>query len=226
MSKDPYIILGISKDATPEEIKRAYRKKAKEYHPDLHPNDKYYEQKMAEVNEAYDMLINPSKYQNKNQNQYQQKQNNYDAYGFDFSELFNFSNQKVELYILKDDSEEIKKAISLIKNNRLQDSIEILNNVVSTNRNHRWYFISAYANNLSGKNELAFEQIKKAVELNPNNQEYQRFYKQLYYKLQSQHQNINVKVTNPITILLRLGVYILIFRFVMLLFQFLLYRGG
>ena len=62
MINDPYSVLGISKDASKEEIKKAYRKKAKEYHPDLHPNDPVAAQKMNEVNEAYDMLNNPEQY--------------------------------------------------------------------------------------------------------------------------------------------------------------------
>jgi molecular chaperone DnaJ len=63
MIDDPYKVLGISRDASKEEIKKAYRKKAKEYHPDLHPNDPEATKKMNEVNEAYDMLNNPEKYQ-------------------------------------------------------------------------------------------------------------------------------------------------------------------
>ncbi len=62
MVNDPYSVLGISRDATPEEIKKAYRTQAKKYHPDLHPNDPVAAKKMNEVNEAYDMLTNPEKY--------------------------------------------------------------------------------------------------------------------------------------------------------------------
>lgn len=62
MVEDPYKVLGISQDASPEEIKKAYRRKAKEYHPDLHPDDPNATKKMNEVNEAYDMLTNPEKY--------------------------------------------------------------------------------------------------------------------------------------------------------------------
>lgn len=62
MVSDPYKVLGISSQATPEEIKSAYRKMAKLYHPDLHPNDPNAAVKMNEVNEAYDMLTHPEKY--------------------------------------------------------------------------------------------------------------------------------------------------------------------
>lgn len=67
MVNDPYHVLGISRDATKEEIKKAYRKKAKEYHPDQHPDDPAAAEKMKEINEAYDMLSNPEKYQNRGQ---------------------------------------------------------------------------------------------------------------------------------------------------------------
>ena len=65
MVDDPYKVLGVSKNATKEEIKKAYRQKAKECHPDLHPDDPHAAEKMNEINEAYDMLNNPEKYQNR-----------------------------------------------------------------------------------------------------------------------------------------------------------------
>lgn len=53
MNRDPFSVLGISSSATEDEIKSAYRKLAKKYHPDLNPGDKAAEEKMKEVNEAY-----------------------------------------------------------------------------------------------------------------------------------------------------------------------------
>ena len=53
MPNDPFSVLGVSSSATEDEIKAAYRKLAKKYHPDLNPGDKTAEQKMREVNEAY-----------------------------------------------------------------------------------------------------------------------------------------------------------------------------
>ena len=62
MTKDPYEVLGLSKGASEDEIKQAYRAKIKECHPDLHPDDPDANQKMSDVNTAYDMLMNPQKY--------------------------------------------------------------------------------------------------------------------------------------------------------------------
>ena len=59
MVNDPYQILGVSRDASEDEIRQAYRRLAKKYHPDLNPGDAQAAQKMNEINEAYDLLKNP-----------------------------------------------------------------------------------------------------------------------------------------------------------------------
>ena len=68
--RDYYEVLGIGKNATDAEIKSAYRKLAKKYHPDLNPGDKDAEEKFKEVNEANDVLSDPN------------KRKRYDQFGF------------------------------------------------------------------------------------------------------------------------------------------------
>lgn len=59
--KDYYKILGVDRSASDEDIKRAYRKLAKKYHPDHNPNNKVAEEKFKEINEAYQVLSDPEK---------------------------------------------------------------------------------------------------------------------------------------------------------------------
>ena len=75
---DYYKILGLSKTASENDIKKAYRKLARKYHPDLNPNDKVAEKKFKEINEANEVLSNPEN--RKKYDQYGEHWENAEAY--------------------------------------------------------------------------------------------------------------------------------------------------
>lgn len=76
--RDYYEVLGVDKKATPEDIKKAYRKLAKACHPDLHPNDKAAEERFKELNEANAVLSDP------------EKRARYDQFGMDGPQMGGF----------------------------------------------------------------------------------------------------------------------------------------
>ena len=59
--RDPYAVLGVDKKASAEEIKKAYRKLARQYHPDRNPEDTKAEERFKEISEAHDILSDPEK---------------------------------------------------------------------------------------------------------------------------------------------------------------------
>ena len=94
--RDYYEVLGIGKNASQDDIKKAYRKKAKECHPDLHPNDKEAEARFRELNEANEVLSDPDKrarYDQVGLNDPMNGAGGFDASGFSgFGDLGGFSS--------------------------------------------------------------------------------------------------------------------------------------
>lgn len=191
MIDDPYKVLGISRDASKEEIKKAYRAKAKQYHPDLHPNDPVAAQKMNEVNEAYDMLSNPEKYRQQTNGGYsggyyqgsgQSQSGSYYGGGFgayDFDDFFGFGGYQRSANIPKPtvepgDLSTIRQAIDFINMGQYRYAAQTLNSMISAQRNDRWYYLSAIVNFKLGQSALAMEQIQRAVQMAPGKAVYQQ----------------------------------------------------
>ena len=160
MIEDPYKVLGVSPNASDEEIKRAYRALAKKYHPDRNPGDEEAAKKMQQVNAAYEQIKNPAAAQ---QNQGYGGYSQYDPFGF--------GGYQQRSYTDSDAGDNYQKAaLNYIRFGRYREALTILANV--TDRTARWYYLSAIANEELGNHVTALEHIRRAVSMEPDNQEY------------------------------------------------------
>ena len=152
-NKDYYGVLGVDKNASEDEIKSAYRRLAKKYHPDRNPGDATAAKKMQEVNAAYEQIKNPEKAQ--------QNQGGYNPYG-----SYNpYGGQGGASY-----SQILGMAYEYIRYHQFYQALQILQS--TSERTARWYYLSALANRGLGNQVTALEHIRRAVSMEPDNVEY------------------------------------------------------
>ena len=162
MIEDPYKVLGVSPDASDEDIKRAYRRLAKKYHPDLNPGDQEAARKMQEVNAAYEQIKNPEKFS-------QQQSGGYgNGYGGYYDPFGGYRQQSYSGSQTGDQYQQ--SAYQYIRFGRYQEALNALSN--SPERNARWYYLSALANDGLGNQVTALEHIRRAVSMEPDNVQY------------------------------------------------------
>ena len=215
MVDDPYKVLGIPRDADKDTIKKAYRKMAKNYHPDLHPDDPTANDKMNEINEAYDMLNNPEKYRRRQagpgssgsrtyegpyQNPYGSNPGGGQWYTYEnfgdfediFSEMFGYgrtasgpAKPQQEAY----DSEKIRRAVEALNMGDYLYADRILKQILSERRDARWHYLSALAAYGQGNQIAALDLIEKAVLMEPNNLTYRSAKQAMSRTGETYHQN-------------------------------------
>ncbi len=169
MIDDPYKVLGVSPDASDEEVKRAYRRLAKKYHPDLNPGDQEAARKMQEVNAAYEQIKDPDKFR---QQQASGGYGGYGSYGGGYYDPFGGYRQQQSYGSQEQGDSYQQAAYQYIRFGRYREALNALSN--STERNARWYYLSALANDGLGNQVTALEHIRRAVSMEPDNQEYLR----------------------------------------------------
>lgn len=185
MINDPYSVLGVSRDATKDEIKKAYRRLAKKYHPDLNPDNPDANKKMNEINQAYEMLMNPEKYRSQGSSYSGSGTGTgsgyyggYTTYDFsDFEEMFGFGRAQgipVNLTVEPGDSQLLASAIRSAQSGRFSEALNTLLYIPEAERNARWYYVSAVVNYSLGNTMKANEHINIACRMDPSNSEYQR----------------------------------------------------
>ena len=170
--RDPYEVLGVSRNASEEEITKAYRALAKKYHPDLNPDSTEAADKMKEVNAAYDAIKNGTA----NSYQYQQSgsaygnSGRYYQYGpFSFYDFTGF-NQRNQQY--QQNYDDLDVALHYIQQNEFAQALNVLNGI--SDRSARWYCLSALANYGTGQQVTALQHIEQAISMDPTNSQYQQ----------------------------------------------------
>ena len=172
MYQDPYKVLGVSPDASDEEIKKAYRDLAKRYHPDMNPGDASAAEKMNEINDAYDRIKSgdtaPSPAAGGG--------TAYQSYGT--QDPFGAYGQSQQQYRQSERSE-YTAAKSYIRNGMYKEALTALSGVPLSERDGKWYYLHAGANMYLGNKIAALDSAKKAVEIEPDNEEYRALLQQL-----------------------------------------------
>lgn len=183
MIDDPYKVLGVSPDASDEEIKSAYRRLAKQYHPDRNPNDPEAAKKMQEINAAYEQIKDPNKtWQRPGGQGSHGGYGSYGGYGGS-SNTGNYEQNPFWEWVWQQTREQEptdhgkKAAYRYIQYGRYQEAINALN--TSQEKDAQWYYLSALANDGIGNQVTALEHIKRAVSMEPDNEAYLQLLKDI-----------------------------------------------
>ncbi len=150
---DPYSVLGVDRNASDEEIKKAYRRLSRKYHPDANinnPNKAQAEEKFKEIQQAYDQIMKEREY------------------GSAYESSGGFGGQTSGYQ----DEEAVRRqaAANYIQNGHYQEALNVLSGLQQ--RNGQWYYLSAMANMGIGNNVNALNDIREAVRLEPDNMQY------------------------------------------------------
>ena len=169
MVSDPYKVLGLSPGASDEEVKAAYRKLAKKYHPDLNPGNERAAARMNEINAAYDQIKNPQSQQDSGYGY--GGGNPYGSGGFHsggqaYESGYGRAYQSYE----SAERNEVKAARSFIRARQFQQAVTALSGVPVSQRDGEWYYLHAIANYNLGNRVAALDSARRACAAEPGNE--------------------------------------------------------
>lgn len=159
---DPYRILGISSDATDEEVKKAYRSLSKKYHPDANlnnPNKDVYTEKFKEVQNAYEQIMQMRK---------SGFQGGFDSFYQNNNTYGGTQTKNQSMY---------QSIISYLNSGQYQMANQLLEQI--QNKDSYWFYLSAIAQHGLGNLVRAQEFATVAVQMDPGNINYQLLLRQL-----------------------------------------------
>ncbi|MCF0114802.1 MAG: DnaJ domain-containing protein [Erysipelotrichaceae bacterium] len=148
--RDPFEVLGVSRNDDMDTINKAYRKLAKQYHPDLHPGDEVCAQKMAEVNAAYESI----------------KKGTYTSYSSSSNNSYS-GNYSAEMHTV----------LNYIQAGRYYEALALLNQI--QNRTAQWYYLAGVAYSGMGNMMNALQYLQQACMMDPSNSEYRSAYERI-----------------------------------------------
>lgn len=158
---NPYDILGVSPAATDEEIKKAYRALSRKYHPDANvgkPGEKAAEEKFKQIQQAYTQIM-------------KEREQGASGYGY---QGYGYQQQTAGG---DSDTVEMQAAANFLNTRRYKEALNVLEGI--SNRTSQWYYLSAIAHAGLGNNIRAQELARQAVDMEPNNAQYQMLWQRL-----------------------------------------------
>ena len=182
MMTDPYQVLGVSRDASTEEIKKAYRTLSRKYHPDANinnPNKAEAEEKFKQVQQAYKQIME----EKENGTSSYSSQGSYGGsygsggYGGSYGNGGYGGNYGGYNYGSSTEDAELRAAANYLNNMRYQEAMRVLNNI--SRHNAQWYYLHAIANAGLGNNISAVQDAQTAVNMEPDNMQYRQLLSQL-----------------------------------------------
>ena len=168
---DPYQVLGVSRSASDDEIKKAYRSLSRKYHPDANinnPNKDQAEEKFKQVQQAYDQIMKEKQSGAAGAGGYGGAGSSSSYGGSSYGGGYGSSSAQ-------DDNPKVRAAGNFISNGYYNEALKVLEEVPFAERRGRWYYYSAVANQKLGNTATAIEHIQRAVSLEPNNMQYRQF---------------------------------------------------